>query len=76
MDEFGSDSSFQQGLMQFFQALVEVALPILANEAGLVEHPDTVDDLFRLCSRLVFKAFKIFLNEVLQVFTTMPWALP
>lgn len=52
VDEFGSEPSFQQGLMSFLQALVEVALPVLSGSAGLVENPDTVDDLFRLCSRL------------------------
>ena len=57
VDEFGSDPSFQHGFMNFLQALVEVALPVLANDAGLVENPDTVDDLFRLCSRLVTTYF-------------------
>lgn len=52
VDEFGGEPSFQQGLIAFLQALVEVALPVLSGEAGLVENPDTVDDLFRLCSRL------------------------
>lgn len=52
VDEFGNDVSMQQGLVQFLQALVEVALPLLVS--SLVENPDTVDDLFRLCSRLVW----------------------
>lgn len=51
VDEFGADVSLQQGLFQFLQALAEVALPILAQPGGLVNNPDTVDDLFRLCSR-------------------------
>ena len=37
--------------MQFLLALSEVALPILVLPGGLVDNPDTVDDLFRLCSR-------------------------
>ena len=51
VDEFGAEPSFHQGLMQFLQALVEVALKLLVAPGALVENPDTVDDLFRLCSR-------------------------
>jgi transportin-3 len=51
VDEFGELALFQDGLMVFLQALAEVALPLLSGEAGLVDNPDTVDDLFRLCSR-------------------------
>lgn len=51
VDEFGADLAFQEGLMQFLLALAEVALPILVQPGGLVNNPDTVDDLFRLCSR-------------------------
>ena len=51
VDEFGDDASLQDGLMQFFLSLAEIALPILVQPSGLVENPDTVDDLFRLCSR-------------------------
>lgn len=50
VDEYGSELSFQQNLIQFLIALAEVAFPILAR--SLVDNPDTVDDLFRLCSRL------------------------
>lgn len=51
VDEFGSEVTFQQGLVDFLLALAEVAFPILAAPDGLVQHPDTVDDMFRLCSR-------------------------
>ena len=53
VDEFGADSNFQEGLMQFFLALAEVTLPILSQPGGFVNNPDTVDDLFRLSSRSV-----------------------
>ena len=33
------------------QAFAEVTFPILAAPAGLINHPDTVDDMFRLCAR-------------------------
>lgn len=49
VDEFGADPDLQHGLIEFLQALAKVALPVLAR--SLVDNPDTVDDLFRLCSR-------------------------
>lgn len=55
VDEFGAEPAFQQGLMQFLQALVEVALKLLVVPGALVQNPDTVDDLFRLCSRYLYK---------------------
>ena len=53
VDEFGAVTEFHQGLIGFLQALLEVSLPILGVADGLVENPDTVDDLFRLCARFV-----------------------
>ena len=53
VDEFGADSAYQQGLMGMLQAFAEVSLPLLAGEGGLglINHPDTVDDLYRLSAR-------------------------
>ena len=51
VDEFGCDESYQQGLLGMLQAFAEVTFPILAAPAGLINHPDTVDDMFRLCAR-------------------------
>ena len=53
VDEFGSTSEYQKDLIMFLRALAENALPLLAAPNGMVENPDTVDDLFRLCSRWV-----------------------
>ena len=52
VDEFGAIQEYQVGLMGFLQAVVQEALPLLATPSGMVENPDTVDDLYRLCSRL------------------------
>ena len=51
MDEFGSESIYHEGLLSMLQAYAEVSLPLLAGPSGLIEHPDTVDDMFRLCAR-------------------------
>ena len=53
MDEFGSEPTCLQGLLQMLHMFTELTLPLLSGEGGLVNHPDTVDDLFRLCYRCV-----------------------
>lgn len=42
-----------------FQAFCVPTFKLLEEHNGLRNHPDTVDDLFRLCLRLVFSAFNI-----------------
>ena len=51
VDEFGSEVSYHSGLIGMLQAFAEVSLPLLAGPSGLLNHPDTVDDLFRLSAR-------------------------
>ena len=51
VDEFGSEPTCLQGLLQMLYMFTELTLPLLSGEGGLVNHPDTVDDLFRLCYR-------------------------
>lgn len=53
MDEFGAMEAFQPGLLEMLQAFAEVTFPTLAAPAGIVQHPDTVDDMYRLCARWV-----------------------
>lgn len=49
VDEFGKDAS----LLAMLNAFTQPTFGILNTERGLENHPDTVDDLFRLCCRLV-----------------------
>lgn len=51
VDEFGSQPDYQQGLVQFLEAMADVAFPLLAEPDGLIHHPDTLDDTFRFCAR-------------------------
>ena len=34
-------------------AFAEVSFPLLSGPTGLIDNPDTIDDIFRLCSRSV-----------------------
>lgn len=47
----------QISLISPFQAFCVPTFKLLEEHNGLRNHPDTVDDLFRLCLRLVFSAF-------------------
>ena len=51
VDEFGRLSGYQQGLVQFLEAMADVAFPLLAKDGHFNNHPDTLDDLYRFCSR-------------------------
>jgi len=51
VDEFGPDVSIQPALVTFLEHMSSVTFPLLARENGLLYHPDTVDDMFRMCAR-------------------------
>ena len=51
VDEFGSDPAYHSGLLGMLQVYAEACFPVLGAPNGLVENPDTIDDIFRLCAR-------------------------
>ena len=51
VDEYGSQSIYHEGLATMLSVYAEVSLPLLTGATGLLDHPDTIDDLFRLCAR-------------------------
>lgn len=53
VDEFGHDLRCIAGLLQMLQAFIEPTFNILQVENGLKDHPDTVDDFFRLSVRFI-----------------------
>ncbi|XP_036373459.1 transportin-3-like [Megalops cyprinoides] len=53
VDEHGSEDSCLQGLLDMLQALCVPTFQLLEQPNGLRNHPDTVDDLFRLATRFV-----------------------
>ncbi|XP_071133816.1 transportin-3-like [Mytilus galloprovincialis] len=56
VDEYGQEQSCQPGLLNMLQAFCVPTFKILEEHNGLRNHPDTVDDLFRLCLRFVQRA--------------------
>ncbi|KAG8187901.1 hypothetical protein JTE90_001664 [Oedothorax gibbosus] len=53
VDEYGSEVGCIQGLVDMLQAFCLPAFRILESNDGLRNYPDTVDDLFRLCTRFL-----------------------
>ncbi|XP_069128619.1 transportin-3-like [Argopecten irradians] len=56
VDEYGMEAACQPGLLNMLQAFCVPTFKILEEHNGLRNHPDTVDDLFRLCLRFVQRA--------------------
>ncbi|MFT7814910.1 transportin-3 [Arapaima gigas] len=53
VDEYGMEEGCRQGLLDMLQALCMPTFRLLESPNGLRNHPDTVDDLFRLATRFV-----------------------
>lgn len=53
VDEYASDSECVWNLLNMLQAFIGPTFALLEQEDGLKNHPDTVDDLFRLCARYI-----------------------
>ncbi|CRK91246.1 CLUMA_CG004926, isoform A [Clunio marinus] len=53
VDEFGHDMRCVNGLLKMLEAFIEPTFNILQMENGLKNHPDTVDDFFRLAVRYI-----------------------
>lgn len=56
VDEYAGEMTCIQGLLDMLQAFIEPTFQILQEENGLQNHPDTVDDFFRLCARFIQRA--------------------
>ncbi|CAH1407920.1 unnamed protein product [Nezara viridula] len=63
VDEYASEPGCIQGLLDMLQAFIHPTFTLLQGEAGLKLHPDTVDDLFRLCARFLQRAPMAFLTS-------------
>lgn len=62
VDEYATDPVCVVGLVGMMQSFIEPTFLLLQEENGLRNHPDTVDDFFRLCSRFIQRAPLAFLQ--------------
>lgn len=56
VDEYAVDLNCVHGLLDMLQAFLDPTFKLLQEENGLQNHPDTVDDFFRLCTRFMQRA--------------------
>ncbi|XP_006826075.1 transportin-3-like [Saccoglossus kowalevskii] len=62
VDEYGDDQSCTQGLLDMLQAFCIPTFLLLQQNNGFRDHPDTVDDLFRLATRFLQRCTIAFLQ--------------
>ncbi|KAM4747695.1 transportin-3 isoform 1-T1 [Rhinophrynus dorsalis] len=74
VDEYGMEEGCQQGLLDMLQALCVPTFQLLEQQNGLRNHPDTVDDLFRLFTRFVQRCPIILLRSQV-VIHVLQWAI-
>ncbi|KAK7492007.1 hypothetical protein BaRGS_00016671 [Batillaria attramentaria] len=65
VDEYGGEAGCIPGLLDMLQAFCGPTFKILEEHNGLRNHPDTVDDLFRLCLRFVQRSPLSFLQSAM-----------
>ncbi|KAL0267137.1 UNVERIFIED_CONTAM: hypothetical protein PYX00_009490 [Menopon gallinae] len=53
VDVFACEAQNVPGLLKMLEAFIQPTFDILQEENGLRNHPDTVDDFFRLCARFL-----------------------
>ncbi|CAH2013492.1 unnamed protein product [Acanthoscelides obtectus] len=56
VDEYATEPDCVPGLLDMLHAFLEPTFQLLRVENGLRNHPDTVDDFFRLCARFMQRA--------------------
>lgn len=62
VDEYACENDCVQGLLDMLQAFIDPTFAVLKEENGLRNHPDTVDDFFRLCARFLQRSPIAFLQ--------------
>ncbi|PIK33175.1 Transportin-3, partial [Apostichopus japonicus] len=53
VDEYGKDPTCKTGSLEMLKAFITPTYKVLEEDNGLRNHPDTVDDFFRLCIRFL-----------------------
>ncbi|XP_023652672.1 transportin-3-like [Paramormyrops kingsleyae] len=67
VDEYGMEDGCRQGLLDMLQALCVPTFQLLEQPNGLRNHPDTVDDLFRLVTRFIQRSPVTLMNSLVIV---------
>ncbi|XP_064417249.1 transportin-3 isoform X2 [Latimeria chalumnae] len=67
VDEYGMEEGCRQGLLDMLQALCMPTFQLLEQQNGLRNHPDIVDDLFRLSTRFIQRSPVTLLQSVMVV---------
>uniref|UniRef100_A0A671QMZ0 Transportin-3 n=1 Tax=Sinocyclocheilus anshuiensis TaxID=1608454 RepID=A0A671QMZ0_9TELE len=71
VDEYGMEEGCRQGLLDMLQALCMPTFQLLEQPNGLRNHPDTVDDLFRLVTRYQFCASAIVFRKTMMLICSL-----
>uniref|UniRef100_A0A8C5UFK4 Transportin 3 n=1 Tax=Malurus cyaneus samueli TaxID=2593467 RepID=A0A8C5UFK4_9PASS len=74
VDEYGMEEGCRQGLLDMLQALCIPTFQLLEQPNGLQNHPDTVDDLFRLASRFIQRSPVTLLRSQVMI-PILQWAI-
>ncbi|XP_071517144.1 transportin-3 [Panulirus ornatus] len=62
VDEYASEAGCVGGLLAMLEAFTQPTFTLLTQPNGFRDHPDTVDDWFRLCARFLQRAPVAFLQ--------------
>uniref|UniRef100_U3K7Y6 Exportin-1/Importin-beta-like domain-containing protein n=1 Tax=Ficedula albicollis TaxID=59894 RepID=U3K7Y6_FICAL len=74
VDEYGMEEGCRQGLLDMLQALCIPTFQLLEQPSGLQNHPDTVDDLFRLAARFIQRSPVTLLRSQVMI-PILQWAI-
>ncbi|KAG8138613.1 hypothetical protein E2320_004484 [Naja naja] len=74
VDEYGMEEGCRQGLLDMLQALCVPTFRLLEQPNGLQNHPDTVDDLFRLATRFIQRSPLTLLRSQV-ILPILQWAI-
>ncbi|NXP41573.1 TNPO3 protein, partial [Leiothrix lutea] len=74
VDEYGMEEGCRQGLLDMLQALCIPTFQLLEQPNGLQNHPDTVDDLFRLAARFIQRSPVTLLRSQVMI-PILQWAI-
>ncbi|NWJ06504.1 TNPO3 protein, partial [Crypturellus undulatus] len=74
VDEYGMEEGCRQGLLDMLQALCIPTFQLLEQPSGLQNHPDTVDDLFRLATRFIQRSPVTLLRSQVMI-PILQWAI-